>query len=477
MNVTIQQKKGSTSKNKQRSKKKRNNKTSRNPLSAKASKGTAKANTAPVSINVTTKKGIPAIKSTAGGITVTHKEYIGDFTSNGASFALNNYNVNPGLSGTFPWLSAIANRYESYLIDDLHFIYEPICPTTTPGSILMAMDYDAADSAPSNKVTIMAYSSAVRTSPWNRTVFAARRSDLHKFGVQRYVRSTVPPTNTDVKTYDVGNFFLASQGTPAGPTPLGELYVSYTIRFLTPQVGTGILAPSTVMAAESQSTILRIPAGVAAVNLSGEYRGSGVNPLAWLEPLAATTPDPVLLLNLNNANNMLLSFRAENGWGGSAAGWNPLAFFQNMRMGTSVTDIGVSWAVKQLAFGFAEKNDPNSLFQTYLIQPTMDALSKSQGGIFPLILKRPATGTYQMAVALMPVAANYSGNIPQITQMITDWAFPQLYIPTFNASLLTKAGMRASFTDTLNTIHRADPQDTVSMIDDLETKVKTKLKW
>lgn len=477
MNVTIQQKKGNASRNKQRPKKKNNNKASNNTTSTKFNKGTAKANSAPVSINVTTKKGTPTVKSTARGITVTHKEYIGDFTSNGASFAVNNYNVNPGLSGTFPWLSAIANRYESYLIDDLRFIYEPICPTTTAGSILMAMDYDAADSAPSNKVTIMSYTSATRTSPWNRTVFAAKRSDLHKFGVQRYVRSTTVPTGTDVKTYDVGNFFLASQGTPAGPTALGEIYVSYTIRLMTPQITAGILAPSTVIAAESQLSSIRVPSGTGACSLTGEYRGSGVNPLAWLEPLAATALDPVLLLNLNNVNNMLLSFRVDNGWLGSAGGANPLSFFANMRMGTSVFDTGVSWAVKQLGAGFASKNEAGNLSQSYLIQPTADALAKSQGGIFPLILPR-STSIYQMAIAMMPIAANYSGNIPQITQLTTEWAFPPVYLPTFSTSLLTRAGMRSSTTDSINTIHKADAQDTVSLIEDpAEPKVKSKLKW
>ena len=57
-----------------------------------------------------------------------------------------------------------------------------------------------------------------------------------------FVTSTVP-VNEDVKTYDFGDFYFASQGIPLGPSGaavnLGELWATYQISFLKPKIVTG----------------------------------------------------------------------------------------------------------------------------------------------------------------------------------------------------------------------------------------------
>jgi hypothetical protein len=65
---------------------------------------------------------------------------------------------------------------------------------------------------------------------------------LLKFGIQRYVRSAGVPANTDIKTYDVGRFYVATSNTPSSPTTLGELYVTYEIELITPQLSNFIAA-------------------------------------------------------------------------------------------------------------------------------------------------------------------------------------------------------------------------------------------
>lgn len=49
-------------------------------------------------------------------IIITHREYIGDVITSGTAgaFKTNTYYINPGLNKTFPWLSQIAQNFESY---------------------------------------------------------------------------------------------------------------------------------------------------------------------------------------------------------------------------------------------------------------------------------------------------------------------------------------------------------------------------
>ena len=58
-----------------------------------------------------------------------------------------------------------------------------------------------------------------------------------------YIRSATVPVGEDIKTYDFGDFYFASQGIPLGAAGaavnLGELWVTYQISFLKPKIVTG----------------------------------------------------------------------------------------------------------------------------------------------------------------------------------------------------------------------------------------------
>nr|QYF49911.1 MAG: hypothetical protein 2 [Beijing sediment noda-like virus 1] len=433
-------------------------------------------NKAPVSKNVRTKKPSPKITSVGGDIIVTNKEYIGDVTSANAGYLINSFNVNPGLSGTFPWLSAIANRFESYLFSDLRFIYEPICATSVPGSVMMAIDYDASDSAPSNKVSIMSYKGATRTSPWDRADYNARSIDLRKFGVQRYVRSAV--VSGDIKTYDVGNLFVATQNTPATASTLGELYVQYTVRLYTPQTASGASSynqPSTEAA--SQWSTIKIPAGIALPSLLAEYRGSGASPLAWLDP-DNTGARVTMFLNLNNLQNFLFSIRTSSAnW---PAGGDPLRMFNNLKWDGTSTIPGSTMltTAKVLTKGFLEQNSIGSFCRTYLIQnKSLRGSASSTAGVLPIQFIR-LDAEYQIEVAIIPVQANYTGANTTIGTTGTDWAFPPVYIPTWTATGARSDGSK-TLVDEVNTIRRPGPDD-----DGVEPETpitrsqsKSKFKW
>lgn len=176
-----------------------------------------------------------------GQVRVRHREFVRDIVSVGAAYAATRIEINPGNLQLFAWLQSLALSYESYIFKSLSFEFESTSSTTDRGTVMMGIDFDASDAPPSGKQELMAIHGATRSNVWSHQCCNASAKDLRKFGVQRYVRSAEPPSgSTDIKTYDVGNFYIATQGT--SNSEVGELYVTYDVVLHTPQpAGPGIV--------------------------------------------------------------------------------------------------------------------------------------------------------------------------------------------------------------------------------------------
>ncbi len=189
---------------------------------------------APQAVGLVRRSARPFVsRAMNGDIRVSHREYIQDIAGS-VAFSNNQLPVNPGLPSTFPWLSKLASQYESYSFESLSFEFETTSPTTATGTVLMAVDYDASDAAPANKTQLMSYRNCVRSPPWSNCCNSSLSEDLHKLK-SHYFRGGSLSANQDVKMYDVGNFNIATQG-QANTNSIGELYVSYTVLLMTPQL-------------------------------------------------------------------------------------------------------------------------------------------------------------------------------------------------------------------------------------------------
>lgn len=205
---------------------------------ARAQTKDTKSVAAPVAKTKIVKNSKPKIKTLANGdCHIKHREYVMDITANNAgpptTFKVETLPVNVGQQGTFQWLSRIAANYESYVFDDLSFCYETEASTSLGGTLVLTLDYDASDPAPTSKQQAMAYRSAVRSAPWTECRHKSTREDLRK-NKTNFVRIGAQPPNTDIKTYDVGNLFVISQGVGTASATLGELYVEYSVTLMTP---------------------------------------------------------------------------------------------------------------------------------------------------------------------------------------------------------------------------------------------------
>jgi len=187
------------------------------------------------------------IKSTV----ITHKEYITDVvssTASNSSLVLNTnlfaYPIQPANSTTFPWLSTVAQNYQEYRILGMVFEYKSTCGSAISGtnnamgSVLMSTQYRASDPAFTNKQQMDNEQYAVDVVPWSNTCHFIECSP-HQSPLDTLYTRSAPVTTDSPELYDLGTFYIATCGQQASSVVLGELWCSYQVELLKPQLAIG----------------------------------------------------------------------------------------------------------------------------------------------------------------------------------------------------------------------------------------------
>lgn len=192
--------------------------------------------TAPVGAAKIRQQTPPSMNYSKDGreVVVEHTELIVSDVAGSVDFLNRPFPVNPGMSITFPWLSQMAVLFESYQFDKLEFEYENATSSTSVGTVMSAVDYDASDPAPVSKIQLAAYEGYKRSVPWLDFTQKSPKRDLQKRKTY-FVRNGTIPAGSSINDFDTGNFNLATQG-QATTANIGELYVHYKVKFTTPQL-------------------------------------------------------------------------------------------------------------------------------------------------------------------------------------------------------------------------------------------------
>jgi hypothetical protein len=210
-----------------------NQKTAKQRSGKQQPTGSSRIRTAPVAKTRIVKTQGPKMTGLPrGGCRIRHREYFAD-VSGSTAFSSKKFEVNPGLPNTFPWLSKIASRYESYKFEKLHFSFETEAPTSSTGVVILAIDFDPTDAAPLSKTDALSYEGAIRSAPWSNCMYAAAKNDLHK-RKSNYVRCGALGSSATLALHDIGNLFVVTKA-QAGSSVIGELYVDYDVILETPQ--------------------------------------------------------------------------------------------------------------------------------------------------------------------------------------------------------------------------------------------------
>lgn len=199
------------------------------------------------------------------------KEYVTDIAGS-VGFVTRQYSLNPGLPSTFPWGSDIAPAFEEYDSVTVAFHYEPMDSANATGAVIVSFDYDAADAPPVDKNDALTYSDNVRVQPWVPATLVLKRNDLLKRG--RLFTRSGNVTNTDIKTYDLGNVFVSTVG-QADTDTIGEFWISYHFTLVTPQKKS---PPGLYMSASTgvSDTVLFGTSRTTAGNLPASFSGNTV---------------------------------------------------------------------------------------------------------------------------------------------------------------------------------------------------------
>lgn len=190
-----------------------------------------------------------APQSDTGSVVISHREFIGKLyapKSDEGNFHLQEYEVNPGLSSLFPWLSSIAQNYDSYeliqcIVSVKSLVSESIGGDGIIGSIYMAHQEDLHQGSFRTAHDIMQFQGSVSCKASSNLMLGLEcdpskvpGSSTHKFvrveGIDRYHRQ--------IQDFDMGKVSIATADLPTNlqGDAIGELWISYTVKLSTPKV-------------------------------------------------------------------------------------------------------------------------------------------------------------------------------------------------------------------------------------------------
>lgn len=199
-----------------------------------------------VAQGVVTANRKPRMYQEGDAFVVEHEEYVADvFTDMANVFAYEVYELNPSNATTFPWLADIASRYEECEFEYLNPKFETAAPTTASGKVLLAIDFDPADDTALGTKEELMNDDRTKSAPvWQTFVQTVDRGKLRK---RLFVRQDggSPEDSADKRLQDVGNLFVGTTACSLGASAmLGELWLSYKVRFYTPVLHTAVALTS-----------------------------------------------------------------------------------------------------------------------------------------------------------------------------------------------------------------------------------------
>jgi hypothetical protein len=183
-----------------------------------------------------------------------------------------NYAINPALPTSFPWLSGVAQHYESYSIENLVIRYKNLKGTDADGNVIISYDPDTLDAGPASAIEQTQSCAYIDGAVWR--IFQMR-VPCRK---ERLYTRTGPVVGGDLKTYDAGRIWVSAEGC-ADTSTHGYLEMEYDIVLHDKQSQTAGSAP----AANTRAT---------QYNLSANTGFTGGNVIVFDELVVEPSVDP-----------------------------------------------------------------------------------------------------------------------------------------------------------------------------------------
>jgi len=179
---------------------------------------------------------------------MVHREYIGDLysgTGSPSNYTATTFSINPGLTATFPFLSQIAQNFDSYKFLGLVFEFKTTSGMVSGsnqslGTVALACQYNVYDPPFINKFQLENYEGAISCAPYENAILGVECKPSLLVAEHLYTRIGAIQSGTDQRLYDVGTVTVATQGVQSASSNLGELWVSYHVELYQPKLFTAL---------------------------------------------------------------------------------------------------------------------------------------------------------------------------------------------------------------------------------------------
>lgn len=192
---------------------------------------------------------IPSFGISGGGVRITHREYVKDVLVPAVPTAFTNasFTINPSNGLLFPWLAYAAALFQQYRVNGMVVEFRSLSSDSSAGgplgSVIMGTSYDVLDSNFTSKSIMENAQYSTSCKPSCSMVHSIECDPKLRPMEWLFVRSSGSSSGVsqDARFFDFGNFQIATAGLPgAANTVLGELWVSYDITLMKPEVGSPI---------------------------------------------------------------------------------------------------------------------------------------------------------------------------------------------------------------------------------------------
>jgi hypothetical protein len=183
---------------------------------------------------------VPAMHKEGQSIIVRHREFLTEVRGSINFQVRNEFDLNPGLQTTFPWLCGIASQYSQYKIRGLVFHYVPTSGNAVSstnaalGTVMLQTSYRATESPPASKIELLNEYWSSEAKPSEEFCHPIECDPKENpFNIQ-YIRTGGLPVTENQLMYDLGRTTVAVSGQQADNIVLGDLWVTYEIELKKP---------------------------------------------------------------------------------------------------------------------------------------------------------------------------------------------------------------------------------------------------
>jgi hypothetical protein len=195
---------------------------------------------------------IPLMHRDKGTARIQHREFIRDVPMTSVYSCVSSF-IDPTNSAMFPWLSGFADSYQQWKVLGMIFEFKSLSANAVSGtnagmgSVTLSANYDVYTKAPITKSQANNALFAVSCKPSENEMFPIECDGEVTIAQPLFVTSNFQTTfaGPDQHWYNFGRLDVITQGAAAPYPACGELWVTYDILLIKPQV---VTVPKSMMA-------------------------------------------------------------------------------------------------------------------------------------------------------------------------------------------------------------------------------------